>query len=333
MAIENAEFIGGLDPKWPELDADISEGDDHLRLLKEVLIKTFGGKDGNGFAKAITATEDEINFLGGTTSNLQDQLTALDGSKVGNVGSQVIDGQLTIDGSLVVIGDEDHGFGGMNIKRFATGHEWGALFNLADVSGHVHIRQVGDLATSSLGNPETQINMFDGQVQVQSSGSTDPTTDRSLIPKKWAQDNFFEKETDGSIQVLRKVHVIDDGTSEGQGFGIYSGETEGDLEGSFALDGGTNAVTIAQKGAGSVGVPETFLQIEDGNIRLSSATTNTLPKYTNSLLDYAYCWDTFAPKANLLAAEAMLAAGETGSFIDGSGKTVTVTDGIITDLG
>jgi len=151
MTVENATYIAGLDPLRPLLDADISEGDDHLRLTKHVLVETFPGAAGNGFAKAITASEDELNRVEGVTSSIQDQLQALNDDKLGNSGSQRIEGTLDINNSLVIRGELGHGYGGMNIKRAAKDHNWGALFNLNDTSGYIHIRQVGESTLGSTG--------------------------------------------------------------------------------------------------------------------------------------------------------------------------------------
>jgi len=48
-----------------------------LRLIKSVLQIQFPGVSGTGFAKAITATEDELNYVDGVTSPIQPQLDRL----------------------------------------------------------------------------------------------------------------------------------------------------------------------------------------------------------------------------------------------------------------
>ena len=61
MGIETATTIAGLDKTWPTGIDPVNKGDDHLRLIKQVLQDQFPGSGGNGFATAITATETEIN--------------------------------------------------------------------------------------------------------------------------------------------------------------------------------------------------------------------------------------------------------------------------------
>jgi hypothetical protein len=75
MPVENPNgTISGLDVLWPLANDPKSEGDNHFRMLKKLLQDQFPGEGGSGFAEAITATETEINYLGGASSNIQDQL-------------------------------------------------------------------------------------------------------------------------------------------------------------------------------------------------------------------------------------------------------------------
>lgn len=78
MPLETANFIEGLDSSWPKAGDPAEQGDDHLRLIKHILVTQFPGSGSNGFAEAITATEQELNWLGGLTSNVQAQLDSLD---------------------------------------------------------------------------------------------------------------------------------------------------------------------------------------------------------------------------------------------------------------
>ncbi len=69
MAIETFEFIDDLNTANPTATDNVSEGDDHLRGLKTTLKNTFPNVTG-----AITATEAELNYVDGVTSNIQTQL-------------------------------------------------------------------------------------------------------------------------------------------------------------------------------------------------------------------------------------------------------------------
>lgn len=77
MPIETGTTISELDNTWPLGGDPILEGDDHLRLIKRILKLQFPGEAGDGFAAAITATEAEINYLGGAESNIQNQIDAI----------------------------------------------------------------------------------------------------------------------------------------------------------------------------------------------------------------------------------------------------------------
>ena len=69
MAIETFEFIDDLNAANPTATDNVSEGDDHLRGLKTTLKNTFPNVTG-----AINATETELNYVDGVTSNIQTQL-------------------------------------------------------------------------------------------------------------------------------------------------------------------------------------------------------------------------------------------------------------------
>lgn len=77
MPIETGSGISDLDETWPLSGDPILEGDDHIRLLKNVLKTQFPGDAGQGFAIPITATEEELNFLAGVVSNIQAQLDVI----------------------------------------------------------------------------------------------------------------------------------------------------------------------------------------------------------------------------------------------------------------
>lgn len=85
MGIESATTIAGLDDLWPLSGDFVHEGDNHLRLLKAVLKAQFPGSGGDGFASAITATEAEINYLSGASSNIQTQIDDLTSDVTGNL--------------------------------------------------------------------------------------------------------------------------------------------------------------------------------------------------------------------------------------------------------
>lgn len=78
MPLESATSIESLDEAWPLSGDPANRGDDHLRLIKNVLKITFPGEGGNGFSEPITATEEELNFLTGLTGNVQNQFSAMD---------------------------------------------------------------------------------------------------------------------------------------------------------------------------------------------------------------------------------------------------------------
>lgn len=77
MPIETGDTISQLDSLWPLSGDPMQEGDNHLRIIKAILKAQFPGELGAGFAKVIVATENELNYLSGVTSSIQDQFDAL----------------------------------------------------------------------------------------------------------------------------------------------------------------------------------------------------------------------------------------------------------------
>jgi len=84
MGLEAANFIAELDKTWPTGLDPINKGDDHVRLVKDVLKKQFPGVGGDGFAEAIIAVEADLNNTAGSTANFQTQIDATVAATVDN---------------------------------------------------------------------------------------------------------------------------------------------------------------------------------------------------------------------------------------------------------
>lgn len=85
MALESATSIAGLISSNPTSGDPVSQGDDHIVLIKSVLKNVFPGVGGSGFAIPLTATEAELNFVHGVTSAIQTQINAV----VANAATQL----------------------------------------------------------------------------------------------------------------------------------------------------------------------------------------------------------------------------------------------------
>jgi len=77
MPIETGTSISELVKTWPLSGDPILEGDDHIRLIKSILIAQFPGASSGGFSKPILSTEDELNYSQGLTGNIQQQIDAI----------------------------------------------------------------------------------------------------------------------------------------------------------------------------------------------------------------------------------------------------------------
>lgn len=88
MPVEDPNgVISGLDPTSP---LDTEQGSDaapHLRKLSKLLQDQFPGAGGSGFAKTITATEDDLNNCEGLVANVQSQLNEALNNRIPTVPS------------------------------------------------------------------------------------------------------------------------------------------------------------------------------------------------------------------------------------------------------
>ena len=88
MALESGTFISQLNSNYPTASDDVSEGDDHLRLVKAVLKNQFSGLSGT---TAISSSEAELNILDGVTSTAA-ELNILDGVTSTTAELNIVDG-------------------------------------------------------------------------------------------------------------------------------------------------------------------------------------------------------------------------------------------------
>ena len=76
MPLESAfNYPSDLNLNWPTIGDLVAQGDDHLRGIKKVLKTTLPSVDA-----PITATDTELNYVAGTTSNIQQQIDLLTAS-------------------------------------------------------------------------------------------------------------------------------------------------------------------------------------------------------------------------------------------------------------
>lgn len=77
MGLEIGEYINSLEPSNPAGIDQLSQADDHLRLIKKCLQQTFQSNDTNGLDGPVTTTKEELNALIGITGNVQDLINAV----------------------------------------------------------------------------------------------------------------------------------------------------------------------------------------------------------------------------------------------------------------
>jgi hypothetical protein len=79
VSLETAQYINSLDATNPTGLDSRTTADDHLRLLKASLKRTF-----INIASEVAATDTQMNYLMGLTSTAQDQLNTLYTGKMAN---------------------------------------------------------------------------------------------------------------------------------------------------------------------------------------------------------------------------------------------------------
>ena len=123
MGLETGTTISSLIASNPTSADPVSQGDNHLQLIKSVLKAQFPGTAGSGYATAITATEAELNSL--HTGSISTILPTISGYVIG--ANTAI---ASTDTLLAAIGKAQ---GQINSKTVITGSE--LVTNLQDVNG------------------------------------------------------------------------------------------------------------------------------------------------------------------------------------------------------
>ena len=123
MGLEAGSTISSLIASNPTSSDPVSQGDNHLQLIKSVLKAQFPGVGGLGYATAITATEAELNSL--HTGNITTILPAVSGYVIGT-NSPI----LVTDTLLGALGKAQ---GQINARSALTGNE--IVTNVQSVNG------------------------------------------------------------------------------------------------------------------------------------------------------------------------------------------------------
>jgi len=155
MALEDltgTKYIDDLNSANPAAGDNVSEGDDHIRGIKNVLKTTFPNIDG-----AINATDTELNYVDGVTSAIQTQLDA----KVSNAthtGDVTGSGALTIAAGAVDIAMMS-ATGTASSSTFLRGdNAWTAVDALPSQSGHAGKYLTTDASSASWATLDTDAN-------------------------------------------------------------------------------------------------------------------------------------------------------------------------------
>jgi len=155
MALEDltgTKYIDDLNSSNPAAGDNVSEGDDHIRGIKNVLKTTFPNIDG-----AVNATDTELNYVDGVTSAIQTQLDA----KVSNAthtGDVTGSGALTIAAGAVDIAMMS-ATGTASSSTYLRGdNAWSTVDALPSQSGHAGKYLTTNATTASWATLDTDAN-------------------------------------------------------------------------------------------------------------------------------------------------------------------------------
>ena len=151
MGLEAATYISGLNASNPVHATDnVSQGDDHLRLIKSTLLASFAGVTG-----AVTSTHTELNYLDGVTGVTGSGNLALSaaptftglvtaGSFAGSIAADQIDSLTFADARIA--------------ESNVTQHQAALSITESQVSDLGTYLSAGDVAsTLSIGNADTTL--------------------------------------------------------------------------------------------------------------------------------------------------------------------------------
>ena len=155
MALEDltgTKYLDDLNSSNPAAGDNVSEGDDHIRGIKNVLKLTFPNIDA-----AVNATPTELNYVDGVTSAIQTQLDA----KVSNAthtGDVTGSGALTIAAGAVDIAMLSATGTASNSTFLRGDNAWTAVDALPSQSGHAGKYLTTDATNASWATLDTDAN-------------------------------------------------------------------------------------------------------------------------------------------------------------------------------
>lgn len=125
MALETATFISDLVSTNPNASDNISQGDDHIRLLKSTIKATFPNLNG-----AVTASPAELNILDGVTASTA-EINILDGLTASTAELNFVDGVTSnIQTQINAIGTNPAFSGNLTLTSTDSGASSGPILTL-----------------------------------------------------------------------------------------------------------------------------------------------------------------------------------------------------------
>ena len=225
MALENADYISGLNASNPTVDDPISQGDDHIRTLKKVLLQSFPEVDGPvappvapvSANSTIRSNGSEWVESTGVTISATDELSAskvstgdLDAS--GTVSAQKVDAQTYEGGNMSLTGNISAAafYGdGSNLSNLPSGYD-GWRINGTQVNSNDNVRILaGSNVTVNTNGRDVTISASGGGTSGPSySGGNGISINSSTINMSGSYSGNFDVQ--GSITASSNVTAYSD---------------------------------------------------------------------------------------------------------------------------
>ncbi len=150
MSLESFNYIDSLNTANPTTTDNVSEGDDHIRGIKTTLKNTFPNINA-----AVTATDEELNYVDGVTSSIQ---TQIDSKEATGVALPLAGGTLT--GNLNLGDNVKAQFGAGNDLQIY--HDGSHSFVQDSGEGNLYIRASNSLYLNNADNTAVYASFANG---------------------------------------------------------------------------------------------------------------------------------------------------------------------------
>lgn len=227
MGLETGTTISDLDESWPTAEDPVSQGDDHIRLIKQVLKDQFQGAGlglGDGLDAPVYASAMELNQTIGATANFQNQIDDINAQTFVPAGTVMIFGQANAPDGWTALSSAS----GSYLRMVAGGSGGGSSAGAVDLKdanfAHKHI--VGGHRLSSDEVPPHFHQMLNNGTATESQPGSAPGTQEFIAWKgNFGSSNDYNYTLAGIAGGATSGRTSEEGGSGGQANNHDHGDT------------------------------------------------------------------------------------------------------------